>query len=199
MRRHFEAPFERELERSGKVNERFVFGRVRAEDPGYVQAMHEWVKRSRAMDPEAKFREAMEIVKRYQPLAPDHGVPMDPVNPTKEFPNHLRRRVTELIGKASHRGVLFWTAVDSMVDTNFGADAVIELKDETINREPPRYVRLDAKLLADPGSVRREQDGRIVIGEIPDRLEMPKDFDNFVASVADAVAQEFQPKVEAGR
>lgn len=177
---------ERHTERSGKVNERFVFGRARVDDPEYTDMLHALIKRRQG----SSFRDAMELVKRFQPFLPESHTVQDPTDPPKQFPKSLREAVAQrlgLEGKAAQR-VHFWTAVDSIVDTNFKADAVIELVGE--GGEPSRYVRLDAKLSPEP-QYEPEQDtrNRVLVGEVPDVYEQPNTYREFVRDTADAVAR----------
>jgi len=190
----FGSPFERRLERSGKVNERFAFGQVRVESDEYSRAMQALIQRHREAKTAVTLGEAIELIKRYQPFELDRRVPQDPINPVKQFPNNLRQRVAEKLG-LERRGrelVRFWTAVGSIVDTEFKADAVIELAGRS-EKDPSRYVRIDASLYTGPTYESAEDTrDRVIISQIPDVHEDPDSYREFVDATADEIAEKFR-------
>ena len=177
-------------EMSGRVNERFVFGAARIHDPNYDLEKQALIQRYRDLKKSVPFREALEVVKRFQPFKPDSREPADPTSPTKQFPNSLRKFVAEELGLKGEKQkkVLFWTTVDSFVDKEFGADAVIEVQGE--NGREARLVRLDATL-HEPGEVLKKDIGNrdrvIIYGEIPDPHENKKAYDERVRAVGKEV------------
>ncbi len=178
-------------ESSGKVNERFVFGAVRINDPDYEREKRVLVQRYRDMKKPVPFREALGVIKRFQPFKPDSREPVDPSSPIKQFPYALRKFIADGLGfkSAEQKKVLFWTAVDSLVDKEFGADAVIEVKRE--KGELSRMVRLDVTLRS-PEKAEKGGDSRdrvIVYGEIQDPHFDKKAFDAKVDKVGKEVIE----------
>lgn len=188
-----EGPAWRKIERSGDINERFVFGQARVESPDYQEAVRVLIDRHRRDGTKITFSEGVELIKRYQPFEPDRRVPQDPANPTKQFPSNLRERVIEKLGLSPRAAKLvrFWTAVGTIVDTEFKADALIE-RAGTSAREPSRYVRLDASLYqGETGETDEDRRDRVIIPEVPDVHEDPKRYREFVDTIAGEVAAKF--------
>lgn len=113
-------------ESSGKVNERFVFGSIRVNDPAYEREKRELIQHYRDIKKPVPLRGALEVVKHFQPFKPDSREPADPASPLKQFPNALRKFIATELGRSGEKdkNVLFWTTVDSFVDRDYGADAV---------------------------------------------------------------------------
>ena len=132
-------------EMSGHVNERFVFGSVRIGDPEYQREKQALIQRYRDMRKSVPLREALEVIKHFQPFKPDSREPADPASPVKQFPYALRKFVAEGLGMKGEKekDVLFWTAVDSFVDKEFGADAVIEVRRIGADNLIPDTVAID--------------------------------------------------------
>mgnify|MGYP001605256194 FL=1 len=179
-------------ESSGRVNERFVFGGVRIGDPAYEREKQALIQRYRDMKKPVPLLEGLEVIKHFQPFKPDSREPVDPVFPIKQFPYALRKFVAEGLGLKGGRekNVLFWTAVDSFVDTAFGADAVMEVQGE--KGEPPRLVRLDVTRHSFGETTKEEKDNRdcvIIYGEIPDVHESKQAYDETVRCVGEEIIE----------
>lgn len=190
----FEGPVGRKIERSGTVNERFVFGAARVESPDYKEAVQALIERHRREGTKVPFIEAAELVKRYQPFEPDRRVPQDPTNPAKQFPNNLRERVVEKLGFSPRASKLvrFWTSVGTIVDTEFKADALIERAGAS-EREPSRFVRLDASLYqGETYETEEDRRDRVIVGEVPDVHEDPQRYREFVDTIAEEVVSKLQ-------
>lgn len=188
-----EGPAWRKIERSGDINERFVFGQARVESPDYQEAARVLIERHRREGTKVTFGEGVELIKRYQPFEPDRRVPQDPTNPTKQFPNNLRGRVIEKLNLSPRAAKLvrFWTAVDTIVDTEFKADALIERAGAS-EREPSSYVRLDASLYqGETSETEEDRRDRVIIPEVPDVHEEPQRYRKFVDTIASEVAAKF--------
>ena len=189
-----EGPAWRKIERSGDINERFVFGQARVESPDYQEAVRVLIERYRREGTKVTFSEGIELIKRYQPFEPDRRVPQDPANPTKQFPNNLRERVIEKLGLSPRAAKLvrFWTAVGTIVDTEFKTDALIERAGAS-EREPSRYVRLDASLYqGETDETEEDRRYRVIIPEVPDVHEEPKRYREFVDTIADEVVDKLR-------
>lgn len=185
-------------EASGKVNERFVFGGVRIGDPAYEREKQRFLQRYRDMRKPLPLREGLEVIKRFQPFKPDSREPADPTSPVKQFPYALRKAVAEGLDLkgGKEKNVLFWTAVDSFLDTAFGADAVIEVKGE--KGEPSRLIRLDVTLHEPWETKKEEGDNRdrvIIYGRIPDVHESKAAYDGLVKKIG----EEIVAKLNAGQ
>ena len=195
---HYRTP-EQFAESSGKVNERFVFGAVRINDPDYEREKRVLVQRYRDTKKPVPFREALGVIKRFQPFKPDSREPADPASPTKQFPCALRKFVADGLGlkSAEQNNVLFWTAVDSLVDKEFGADAVIEVKGE--KGEPSRMVRLDVTLHS-PEEAEKGGDNHdrvIIYGETPDPHEDKRAYDEKIRAVGAEVIEKLRAQERA--
>ncbi len=203
--RRFESPFERKLEESGKVSERFLFGRARVESDDYIRDKNQLIERHRADRQPIDFREGAEIIKRAQPFEPDRRVPQDPTNPTKEFPRRLRAAVATALGLGAvgSKRVFFFTAVDTFLDEDAGTDSLIEW--QRTPGEPSKLVRLDFSRYPEDPAVSQEKEAararifadlppQVVIGEVPEvddprQLTDPESpYNKFVSSVAGQVA-----------
>ena len=188
---HHHTP-EQFAESSGRVNERFVFGGVRIGDPAYQREKQALIQRYRDMKKQVPLREGLEVIKHFQPFKSESREPADPASPIKQFPYALRKFVAEGLGLKGEKekDVLFWTAVDSFIDTAFGADAVIEVKSG--KGEPPRLVRLDVTL-HEPGETKKEEgdnrDRVIIYGEIPDVHESKRTYDETVRKVGEEIIE----------
>lgn len=183
---------EQHAESSGKVNERFVFGAARIHDPEYERQKQLLIQKYRDLKKPVPFREALEVVKRFQPFKPDSREPVDPASPIKQFPYALRKFVAEGLGLkgAKEKNVLFWTSVDSFVDTAFGADAVVELKGE--KGELSKLVRLDVTRHLPEETTKEGKDNRdrvIIYGEIPDVHESKKAYDDTVRRIGEEIIE----------
>ena len=208
--------YREQLERQGKMNERFAFGEVRTESQEYQEDVHALIRKHAKGNP-ITLAEAVETIKRYQPYEPDRRIPQDPKNPTKRFPNDLRQEIAK---RLKQEDVYFWTAVGSIVDKNFAADGIIEVPGRT-EEEQPHYVRLDLTLekekLAEyemrqedfkktgryrtPADEERFRD-RVVLGEVPDSVENPRQYEAVVDDAASQVVEKlgFAPAAaKAGR
>lgn len=188
---HHRTP-EQYAELSGRVNERFVFGGVRVGDPAYEREKQALIQRYRDMKKPLDLREGLEVIKRFQPFKPDSREAVDPASPIKQFPYALRKFVAEGLGLkgAKEENVLFWTAVDSFIDREFGADAVMEVKGE--KGEPSRLVRLDVTRHLPGETTKEEKDNRdrvIIYGEIPDVHESKRAYDETVRRVGEEIIE----------
>lgn len=186
-------------ERSGRVNERFVFGAVRTEDEAYKKAEEALIQQNRAMRQPVSLEDAIGLIKSFQPFQPDSRKMVDPESPIKQFPTALRRFVAEALragyGKEKSIRVLFYTAVGSLVDTAFGADAVIEI---TFESGEFYLVRLDVTKQKDGGNEKKtrkeiSEDNMIVVyGEVPDVHEDKAAFDAYVADAGRRIIGKFE-------
>ena len=195
---HYRTP-EQFAERSGEINERFVFGAVRIQDPNYEREKRELIQRYRDMRKPVPLREALEVVKHFQPFKPDSREPVDSASPTKQFPYALRKFVADGLGfkSAEQKKVLFWTTVDSLVDKEFGADAIIEVVGK--KGEPSRIIRLDVTLLS-PEEAEKGEDKRdrvIIYGEAPDPHEDKRSYDEKIRVVGEEVIEKLRAQERA--
>ena len=207
--RRFESPIERKLEKSGAMSERFLLGRARVESDDYIDDKNRLVQKHRMSGQPIDFREGAEIVKRAQPFDPDRRVPQDPTNPTKEFPRRLRAAVVAALGLGAVGGkrVFFFTAVDTFLDEDAGADTLIEWQRSP--QEPSQFVRLDlSDYPEDPAIAQQKETERarlfanlppqVVISGVPEvddprQLTDPaSSYNKFVNGVAEKVAAVFQ-------
>ena len=187
-------------ESSGKVHERFMFGSVRVHDPNYEREKNALIQRYRDTKKAVPLAEAFEVIKHFQPFKPDTREAVDPASPIKQFPYALRKFVAGELGLKGdkEKNVLFWTTVDSFVDKDFGADAVIEVKGE--GGEPSRLMRLDVTLKSPEEAEKEYDDNRdrvIIYGEIPDVHESKKLYDEKVREVGEEIVQKFNAQKEA--
>ena len=193
--------YREQLERQGKMNERFAFGEVRTQSQEYKEDVGA-LARKHDRDNPITLAEAVEIIKRYQPFEPDRRVPQDPKNPTKSFPNSLRQEIAKQL---QQENVYFWTAVGSIVDKDFAADGIIEVPGRT-EQEQSHLVRLDLSISDEKlteydlrrqdfkreGRYRSREDeerfrDRVVIGEVPDVIENPRQYAMMIGDVASQV------------
>ncbi|MBI2639625.1 MAG: hypothetical protein HYW90_01900 [Candidatus Sungbacteria bacterium] len=178
-------------ERSGRVNERFVFGAVRTGDPAYERETRELIQHSRARKKPVAFHEVLAVIKHFQPFKPDSHESVDPAAPIKPFPSDLRRFVADTLGLKGEeqKRALFWTAVGSLLDTGFGADAAIEITDkkgESLCVVPLDVTLRPPELAGKEGH--RFQNLRVVIyGEIPDPHEKKEEYGRKVREVGEEV------------
>ncbi len=209
--RKFEQPIERRLEESGKMYERFLLGRIRVESDDYIQDKQKLITRHRESGQLIDFREGAEVVKRAQPFEPDRRVPQDPINPTKEFPRRLRAAVAAALGLGAvgSKRVFFFTAVDTFLDEDAGADALIEWQ-RAPGAGQSRFVRLELSTYPEDPAVSREKEAaraqlfsglppQIAIGKVPEvddprQLTDPESaYNKFVNAAAGQVAAALQP------
>lgn len=160
---HLRTPWEN-VQGSGRVNERFVFGAVRVSDPAYDRDRQRLIQQFRAQRSVVPFSAGLELVKRFQPLHPDGGGPVDPENPTKQFPNAVRNYVLQRLKDGSK--VFFWTTVGSFMDQDLGADAVFEV----IVGEKKYLIPLDVTIYSGEQSHNPHHLSNLIVvrGEIPD-------------------------------
>jgi len=182
-------------ERSGRIDERFVFGAVRTNTPEYEQEKQGLIQRYRDMKRAVPFYEALDVIKRFQPFKPDSSEPVDPASPVKQFPRALLMFVAEELGfKGEEKSVLFWTAVGSFVDTGFGADAVIEIVDKRCR--PSCFVPLDVTLYTGKVAEKEKVGNKVVIqGMIPDPIDNKKEYDDKVREIGRQVVEKVRAQM----
>lgn len=191
---HYRTP-EQFAESSGRVNEKFVFGAVRVGDPNYEREKRSLIQKYRDVKKPVPLREALEIIKRFQPFKPDSREPVDPLSPTKQLPYALRKFIADKLESRGKKKVFFWTAVDSLVDKEFGADAVIEVAGD--KGEPSGLIRLDVTRRSAEETGKEEADNRdrvIIYGEIPDPHEDKAAYDAKVREVGEEVLEKLAPE-----
>ncbi len=179
------------LERSGEVNEKFIFGEPRT-GPEYRQDLEKLIQEHRDKKIPLALGEAVGLIKRYQPYQSEEKyIPQDPTNPKKKFPRDLRKEIAARLGLAKpedDKRVLFWSAVGTIVDKDFGADAVIEVKGKSEN-EPSKFVRLDVTLYGgEQPKSEEEMKDLVVIGRVPDAEDEADKYAAFLDSIADKAA-----------
>lgn len=133
------------VERSGKLHEAFLLGKVRHEDPEYQKALREMGADARGYLP---YKKALELAKRFQPLDPETKKPQDPTAPWKAFPKELRLTIAEKLGLEDDKEMdrlRYYTTVGSPFDVFHGVDCVIELEGRT-PKEENRDVTFDVTL-----------------------------------------------------
>lgn len=129
-------------ERRGDLGEAFLLGEVRnGEFSDYSKQETELLGRKQN-DP--SIREALDLVKNYQPLIPESRKQQDPSNPVKKFPKKLLEMLKLKLGLKAAKQLRYYTAVGSWLDIKKGTDAVIEIYDGA--SVMPEIVRLDYTL-----------------------------------------------------
>jgi len=157
-----------------------VFGQVDIRNPAFKKAMAE-----AGADPRGylKYRQAMELAKRFQPG--------DPQNPKKEFSRDLRIEVADLLG-VPYESVAVFTAVKTPLDVFHGVDGFLTVKvgnqefvvtmDASLRDKEPDEVKADVLVnrLPDPNLQEDEyitsvdQFSEIVAGLVGEQIERAK-------------------------
>ena len=187
------------LEKSGKINERFVFGAVETTSPQYQLEYQNLIELRRKEGRRVTFNDGLNLAKRYQPKNRETQLPENPWNPTKKFPKDLRKMVeSELdLKKGDENRLLFWTTIGSIVDYNFGTDAVLELIPDDITQSS-LYVRLDTTI--NPEKIKKYAEkhnyNRVIIGEIPDFNENRRIYFDFLRETAQQICNQFKQMEE---
>ncbi|HBB49850.1 TPA: hypothetical protein DCZ50_03125 [Candidatus Nomurabacteria bacterium] len=108
-------------EKFGKYHEVFSFGKIKTENPQYIRES----EKCGGLDAYRKWGCAIELVKKYQPF--------DPTNPQKPFLKDLKLEMAEVLGLESDEDmdrIKIYTAVNSILDIDFGIDGFIEFEDK---------------------------------------------------------------------
>lgn len=155
--------YPRGLENSGKVSEYFLLSKVKTGDPAYEKEARACLS---IQNPEAQWVCAVRLIRAHQPF--------DPKNPKKKFLRDWLEATAEFLDEKERDRLEMLTAVDSMVDFKFHADALVLLRDGSANRF--MIAKADAtehpKTIEDPESSKAD----ILISYVPDPLERPNDY-----------------------
>ncbi len=145
------------------------------------------------MAPRSRSAKALSLSSAISPLNRIEESRRIPPTRPNNFPVTSANGLLEKLGLSPRAAKLvrFWTAVGTIVDTEFKADALIE-RAGTSAREPSRYVRLDASLYqGETGETDEDRRDRVIIPEVPDVHEDPKRYREFVDTIAGEVAAKF--------
>lgn len=173
----------RTLEDSGKVSEYFLLRKVRTGDPAYEREARVCLS---IRNPEAQWVCAVRLIRAHQPFDTKH--------PKKKFLNDWLENTAEFLnlGKEDKGRLEVLTAVDSIVDFKFHADALMLLRDGSANRF--MIAKADAtehpKTIEDPEASGAD----ILISNIPDPLEKPDDYKDKLRELGRATAKTLKTK-----
>lgn len=128
-----------------------------------------------------KMRDAMSVIKRYQPEG------SDPSDPEAGFANDLHATVAELLGIEDYENLRFYTAVGTLIDFKNGVDAFMELDHEGRTY----FVTLD--VTANPNKTSHKAD---IVFHVPmdgiDPKEDKREYSEILNGTADRVASKFK-------
>ncbi len=178
---HFTGGFE---DRSGKIHEMYFLGEVRFESEEYKKALKELGANERGYLP---FREAMELVKKFQPIDRKTRKIQDPTNPEKPFPRDLRIAIADALGLVTMEELerlRYYTAVGSPLDTFHGIDAFVELEGKT-PKEKSQFVTFDITLRTE-ASAKQGANANVIIRQLTteDTKKYLKELDEIAAQAA---------------
>lgn len=173
--------FPRGLENSGKVSEYFLFNKVRTGDLAYEKGAKACLA---IRNPEEQWVCAVKLIRKHQPFDPKH--------PKKKFLNDWLEATAEFLDKRERDRLEVLTAVDSIVDFKFHADALMLLRDGSSSRF--MVAKADAtehpKTLEDPEA----SEADMLISNIPDPSEMPNDYKDKLRELGRATAAALKTK-----
>lgn len=164
-------------EKFGKYNEVFPLGKINSADPEYIQES----EKCGGLPAYRKWGCAIDLVKKYQPS--------DPTNPQKPFLKDLKLEIAELLKLESDKDldrVRVYTAVNSILDIDFGVDALVEFEDD---EGKTRMVTFDitlnqAKIKGDLAA-----NADIVIDNIPDIITEKSKYFEKLSELAEETAK----------
>lgn len=173
--------FPRGLEESGKVSEYFLLNKVKTGDPAYEKEARACLS---IQNPEAQWICAVRLIRAHQPF--------DPKNPKKKFLRDWLEATAEFLDEKERDRLEVLTAVDSVVDFKFHADALMMLRDGSANRFT--IAKADAtehpKTIEDPEA----SEADILISNIPDSLDKPNDYKDKLRELGKETAKVLKTK-----
>src|SRR3989344_6811525 len=167
-------------ERSGKLAEVFSFGRVKVDNPDYIRGLKACLSKKGA----ERINCGFELVKQFQPF--------DPENPKKVFLKDLLNQFAEKAGIKGKKRVRIFTAVDSIIDEEFGTDAFIEvLEDDGTNS----ILRFDGSINKKKLEENFSKDVILLdLNALPDPMEDDGAYKRYVQNTAQESARKYAVK-----
>ena len=166
------------------MHESFLLGDVRHESKEYKEALKNLGVDGRGY---LTFKEALDLVKKFQPIDNETKKLQDPTHPKKAFPNDLRIAIADALGLATTEELnrlKYYTAVGSPLDLFHGVDAFIELEGKT-PEEQSRIVTFDVTLRTE-AAAKRGANADVIIRELnaEDKKQYFKNLDAIAAQAA---------------
>ena len=178
-------------ERSGKLNEAFLLGEVRTQDPEYQKVLKNLGGDSRGYLP---FVTAMELAMLFQPVVKalnretkrEERRAQDPANPEKRFANDLRVQIADKLGLATFEELerlKYYTAIGSPLDFFHGVDAFVVLEGEH-SSDPKKIVTFDFTLRTEAGAKENAKANVIIRNLDPDSQKALQQIDEIAGQAA---------------
>lgn len=181
MRRHEQ--FISADERSGKLNETFLLGEVRKNDPEYAKALKRLGADAKGYLP---FTLAMELVEMFQPIDSKTHKLSDPTNPEKRFANDLRVQIADKLGLETSEELdrlKYYTAIGSPLDFFHGVDAFVILEGKRPS-DPKRWATFDFTLRTEASAKANAKADVIIRNLDPDSKKVLEQIDEIAGQAA---------------
>lgn len=177
--------YENPIEKSGKMAELFLFGRVKIDNPDYERGL----KACLAQKGQERIDCEFELIKKFQPF--------DPNNPQKKFMRDLLEYFRGNAGfkdEKDRKRARIFTAIDSIVDKEQGTDVFIEIEEKDSNRTRlSGDGTLNAKKVFDEYS-KADVDAVFNIADIPDSQEKQEDYMRAVQKIGQEFVKRYLEK-----